>query len=1112
MGYEHVGLLGEPQRPQPREVFTPPPTPSTPLTQVGHVEDRGSEGSVGSREQHHFSPHSTHGVAGPPEAPHGSPPPHATPPPAPASRASTPVTPSGTAALDATCVAILGKQLTVIRRCARALRWVELTLGRIMGCLRAIEAQQVVTNTQQLQFNTGMMEVLGNMLVEMQDSNSRFSGFPGFLLSTCQLSGYLSSVCLLSGTPPAYLGSCVSILEKYPKILTSDEIDSFPECHYMINNNTFMGAAKAKATLPRLLSEIPSLLGIINWISSLQRRQSLMGSLFRLQRRQSLMGSSSGRFGQVCTSSADIINWIPSLQRRQSLMGSSSGRFGQVCTSSAGIINWISKLQRRQSLMESLSRLQRRQSLMESLSRLQRRQSLMGSSGRFLANLHLFCRHYKLDIQSSEEVVFDGKFFWSLWASLHIFCRHYKLDIQSTEEAVFDGKFFWSFWVYRIQSNILYSTNPKYKLPIVYLPSDGLSLSTVKKCNPLSEFRCQWCMRINILLNTTGYPKIRGFDVRVLEESYNTFQSFRIVRRRNTKPLKFWDIQYDCLNVTPGQNVIVSLLTVPDYGLRINKTYFVPDMDAKPDFQFLHLPETREIQVSLSKGPTAITRLCYQCLLCESLSSEVKQEFTVSKNATLKYEHFIPCLCIEVYYTGQDSRRNKICPFATHPDAYGPDFWKISWSYDNSQMRMQFKSECQLQPSVSLCMKHEHNGSCFIVPEASIHSVDLTAEFPDSTLNTITDYTLDNVDKDPHLCFKFAVQNRTHVKCPEIRDRDWNVKMQTQLYGVLLTVVSRVPATFSAILVYLNKSTGDYEPQKHIYNVTKSKNGQKEVYLYVPKPSSGGCIQVWRSDIRFAYKHLICPDMSHGHLGLVFLTSLLVVFTLVLLLFLGCQRIWEIFQAPLWRRTVLLVYSPDSAEYKTLICAFADFLQSILGCEVILDLWDMNTVSQIGILPWFYKKRELVSERKGNVMIVWTKKSKTMYEQWKNSDLGGLKWTDPTNLFGVAMSCLQKDFEAEEQKEKMRDYSVVYFEGLCEKQDIPANLKKISKYRLFKDLYRLISKLQDTIYMSPPCLIKGVAKYLMRKMASSEKSIRLQHHVELCRQRLYEQFNEQIAT
>ncbi|KAM4704952.1 zinc finger protein 704 [Rhinophrynus dorsalis] len=155
MGYEHVGLLGEPQRPLRREVFTPPP-PSPPL--VGQRGDRGSEGSDGSREQHHFSPHSTHDVEGPPEAPHGSLLTHATPPPAPASRVSTPVTPSGTAALDATCVAIQGEQLTLVRRCVRALRRVEMTLGRIMGCLRAIEAQQVVTNTQQLQFHTGMME------------------------------------------------------------------------------------------------------------------------------------------------------------------------------------------------------------------------------------------------------------------------------------------------------------------------------------------------------------------------------------------------------------------------------------------------------------------------------------------------------------------------------------------------------------------------------------------------------------------------------------------------------------------------------------------------------------------------------------------------------------------------------------------------------------------------------------------------------------------------------------------------------------------------------------------------------------------------------------------
>ncbi|XP_018431615.1 PREDICTED: interleukin-17 receptor E [Nanorana parkeri] len=235
------------------------------------------------------------------------------------------------------------------------------------------------------------------------------------------------------------------------------------------------------------------------------------------------------------------------------------------------------------------------------------------------------------------------------------------------------------------------------------------------------------------------------------------------------------------------------------------------------------------------------------------------------------------------------------------------------------------------------------------------------------------------------------------------------------------------------------------------------------------------------------------------------LVTMLVTFILTFLFFLIVRRIWKIFTAPLWRRTILLVYSPDSLEYKTLICAFADFLQSILGCEVILDMWDMNNISKIGMLPWFYQKRELVSQRKGRVMILWTTRTQTMYQQWRNSQLNSFVWKDPANLFGAAMSCLNKDLLAEQESAKLKEYAIVYFEGLCEKKDIPKSLRKISRYRLFKDLYRLVSRLQDTTCLSPPCLIKAVAKYLMKKLIRSEKSQGLQYNVEICKQRLYEE-------
>ncbi|KAE8612398.1 hypothetical protein XENTR_v10012841 [Xenopus tropicalis] len=651
---------------------------------------------------------------------------------------------------------------------------------------------------------------------------------------------------------------------------------------------------------------------------------------------------------------------------------------------------------------------------------------------------------------------------------------------------------------YTIRRKIAFrqTSNPNQTCPI-NLPPDALSLSTVELCNPfLINRECKMCIRVIISLNSTGFRQMHGFHIETLEISTNKYKAFQILKRSRKAPKgNLWWIEYDCLMVTPGQTVSVWLSTVPGCGEEISKTHYLHDRNAKPEFNYTHLPEQRQIAVSLSKGPTAVARLCYDRIICKSLPENATPKFTVTEKAILKYDYLLPCLCIEAYYDFQDSPRNKTCPFESHGDAYGPDFWKTTWSHSNDRMLMKFRSLCMLEPSVSLCQKQ--NGSCDVIPGANI----TTNELLEENQFYAWEYEVESVDKDPNLCLKFTVKSWSHVRCPEAGERDWNVKVDMGLFQVHLTIFSHVPATISVSVCMGNIRTVNCEP-----HTTIQLNETNEVQVFSFLLARGICYKVWRSDVLHAHKYLICPDYSHKHLGLIFLTSFLMVLALVILLYLIYRQIKNIFTAPLWSQTVLLVYSPDSAEYKTLICAFADFLQSILGCEVILDMWDMNTVSQLGILPWFYQKRELVAQRKGSVIIMWTKKSRSMYDQWTSSKLSSYDWKDPVNLFGTAMSCLMKDFNVEEdEKDNLRDYNFVYFEGLCDKHDIPPSMRKISRFCLFKDLYRLVNILQGRTCLSPPCLIKAAAKYLMRRLVRSEKSRGLQRHVELYKQRLPKQ-------
>ncbi|XP_040262681.1 interleukin-17 receptor E isoform X2 [Bufo bufo] len=622
------------------------------------------------------------------------------------------------------------------------------------------------------------------------------------------------------------------------------------------------------------------------------------------------------------------------------------------------------------------------------------------------------------------------------------------------------------------------------------LPSESLTISTVSLRDGLS---CKPCLRINISVNATGLPRLRGFVVRGLELSENTFHSFRIIKKKSSKIENLWEVSYDCWSVTAGQYISVTLLTQPNYGLSVNKMYYISNRDAKPDFQYKHKAEEKKFEISVPDGPDVYVRLCYQANICEDLESSSKKLINSSKNASLSYENLLPCLCIEAFYTYRDSKREKKCPFLERPEPYIEELLQVSVQeiyYHSNTMSVRFESPCPAEPTVTVCRKR--NGRCVTEHKATMKEHGKI-------------YYFKSIDSDHHLCFKFSLRNRAHIKCPDWSDRLWNMDLKIQLFDVLLTISSQIPASFSAAMCRQNQQTGDCDLQSIIYNMSTHEDRSQDLQLSLPRPRIGHCIKLWRSDVRVSHPYLLCSfDFSHKHLGLLALVTSLVIITLILIVYIIYQRTWKIFTAPLWRRTILLVYSPDSAEYKTLICAFADFLHSILGCEVILDLWDMNTVSQIGMLPWFYQKRELVSQRKGKVMIVWTRRSKTMYDQWKKRQVSSLGSKDTTNLFGAALSCLEKDFEVHHGRENLADYTMVYFEGLCKKKDIPKCFRKISRYHLFKDLCRLVSHLQDTTYLSPPCLIKAVAKYLMKKLISSEKRRGLQHHVDICKKRLDE--------
>ncbi|XP_033293208.1 interleukin-17 receptor E isoform X7 [Orcinus orca] len=440
---------------------------------------------------------------------------------------------------------------------------------------------------------------------------------------------------------------------------------------------------------------------------------------------------------------------------------------------------------------------------------------------------------------------------------------------------------------------------------------------------------------------------------------------------------------------------------------------------------------------------------------------------------------------LEVSYLQEDTVRHKKCPFQSWPEAYGSDFWESVNFTDHSQhsqMVMALTLRCPLKLDASLCQRRGWHTLCEDVPNAMARESEGW-------------YVLEKVDLHPQLCFKFSFGNSSHVECPHqtfgepisdpgwdpfppfhphataakpnsipaltslltaarlllpptnhhllhdalsypLAAPSWNVSMDTQAQQLVLHFSSRMPATFSA--AWSHSGLGQDSMVPPVYNVSQTQGSSSVTLdLIVPFLRPGGCVLVWRSDVQFAWKHLLCPDVSHRLLGLLILVLLAFTTLLGVVLVLTCQRPLS---GPGRARPVLLLHVADSEAQRRLVGALAELLRAALGGgrDVIVDLWEGTRVARVGPLPWLWAARARVARERGTVLLLWSCASP--------SPAGGpdARAAPLHTLLRAAPRPLPL---------------LAYFSRLCAKGDIPPPLRALPRYRLLQDLPRLLRAL-----------------------------------------------------
>ncbi|XP_016326202.1 interleukin-17 receptor C-like isoform X1 [Sinocyclocheilus anshuiensis] len=570
----------------------------------------------------------------------------------------------------------------------------------------------------------------------------------------------------------------------------------------------------------------------------------------------------------------------------------------------------------------------------------------------------------------------------------------------------------------------------------------------------------------------------------------------------------FWIVRYDCFPAQPGSTVSVSVhshsrvLISTSYVVEhtVPKASVTVDEHAK---RFTVRMETDHSQVEIS--------LCYNNshAVCEGIYFSTTEAKV--KTFNLSFPYLIPCVCVQLWFPGPDSRRNTQCPLKEKALPHGGDILSSS-SVEVRGSVLEWKPRCpadQSDPSVSLCWRiPTQNSYCVPAPNATLHG-------------TRRQYNVSAVDKHPQMCVKFSLNGSGQVFCPfESEGRsEWSVAV---VPGSLhLHLRFSVAALFAAQLCARQGETCSSQG-----NVVSRRVDEGAAELSVPFPflSSGLCVQVWRLDLRG--RRIICPDFTHRRWGLITGTALALLAAVTFLVCITCYLVKK--STSVWRsaerRPVLLVCSSDHAAHNAAVCSLASGLQGELFMDVRLAQW-ASSLAQLGPVPWLYGQCQAVQKAGGLVLIAWSpdahqaflrqaksdrvvgsefsetglysaveeEEQKSCDGEWMEKPVESSSITAP--VFNAALSCLWTGLHSDGHA---RGFGLVCFQGLNNNNSsstyIPKQLRCVPKYCLPKDLSSLIHDLGEPTRAHgsgrcwPRLLSKALSLFMWRQLAPRLKA------------------------
>lgn len=172
---------------------------------------------------------------------------------------------------------------------------------------------------------------------------------------------------------------------------------------------------------------------------------------------------------------------------------------------------------------------------------------------------------------------------------------------------------------------------------------------------------------------------------------------------------------------------------------------------------------------------------------------------------------------------------------------------------------------------------------------------------------------------------------------------------------------------------------------------------------------------------------------------------------------------------PLKPRKVWIIYSADHPLYVDVVVKFAQFLITVCGTEVALDLLEEKLISEVGVMAWVSRQKQEMEESNSKILILCSRGTRAKWQAilgWEEPavQLRYDRWKPAGDLFTAAMNVILPDFK---KPACFGMYVVCYFDGISDEADIPDLFNITSKYPLMEKFEEVYFRIQELEMFEP---------------------------------------------